>query len=219
MATERRLMERGVAARQRPAERQATRGAGRAGGATLPGTGLLQQLGNRGVQRLLAQRSASEPTELDDETANRIHRAQGGGQPLDESVSAQAGAALGHDFSGVRVHTSPEADRLSRQLGAVAFTTGRDIFFREGAYAPHSASGQELLGHELAHVVQQSGSGASAGRMTVNPPGDALEQEADGVAKALVGPAPAAVQRQEPEPEEDEDEKIQTQEDEEEQVP
>jgi len=180
---------------------------------------LQQQLGNRAVQRLLAQRRASEPTELDDETTSRINRARGSGQPLDESVSAQAGAALGHDFSGVRVHTSPEADRLSRQLGALAFTTGRDIFFREGAYAPHSASGQELLGHELAHVVQQSGATGSTDRLAVTPPGDAFEQEADQVATALVGGAMPSVQRQMPEEEEEENLQAQLEEEEEEQVP
>lgn len=219
MATERRLVERGVSAGQRPAERQAGGGAGRASGATLPGTGLLQQLGNRAIQRLLAQRRAAEPTELDDETTARIHQARSGGQPLDESVSAQAGAALRHDFSGVRVHTSPEADHLSRQLGAVAFTTGRDIFFRAGAYAPHSASGQALLGHELAHVVQQSGATANTGPLALNPPGDVFEQEADQVAAALAGGAVASVQRQAPEEEEEENLQAQLDEEEEEQVP
>ena len=56
---------------------------------------------------------------------------------------------MGHDLSGVRVHTSPEADDLSHQLGAKAFTTNQDVFFREGAYEPHSSAGQELIAHEL----------------------------------------------------------------------
>jgi hypothetical protein len=41
-------------------------------------------------------------------------------------------------------------------LNAKAFTTGSDIFFRNGAYSPQSSGGQELLAHELTHVVQQS---------------------------------------------------------------
>jgi hypothetical protein len=106
----------------------------------------------------------------------------------------------GQDLSGVRVHTSPEADDLSHRVNAVAFTTGQDIFFSEGAYQPGSSSGQELLAHELTHVIQQSSGavGGGGGRMTVNAPGDAFEQEADAVAKAVVSPG-IEIQRQEEE--------------------
>ncbi len=151
---------------------------------------LQQQIGNRAVQRLLAQHRDEGPWELDDETTGRIESARGGGHPLEDVVKEKMGAAIGADFGGVNVHTSREADALNRQLSATAFTTGQDIFFREGAYQPHSGSGQELLAHELTHVVQQS-SGAvdSGGRMTVNAPGDAFEQEADAVAKAVTSGA------------------------------
>jgi hypothetical protein len=173
-------------------------------------TGLQRLIGNRAVQRLLAQRAAHEPAELDDETADRIKRERGGGQPLEESAQAHIGKATGHDFSGVRVHTSPDADALSRQLGAKAFTTGQDVFFREGAYEPHSTAGQELIAHELTHVVQQ-GSGAVSGgaRMTVNAPGDAYEHEADATAKAIVG-ADAGSQAQRQVEEEEEPVQMQT---------
>ena len=62
--------------------------------------------------------------------------------------------ALGADLSGVRVHTGGEADALARSVRALAFTNGRDIFFRAGRYAPGSAAGARLLAHELAHVAQ-----------------------------------------------------------------
>lgn len=165
------------------------------------------KVGNRALQRLIAQRSASAPTELDDETTARINHERGGGQPLDTAVQKQTGNALGADFGRVRVHTDSEADLLNHQLNARAFTTGQDIFFREGAYQPGSTGGQELITHELAHVVQQ-GSGtvnSSGGRMTVNPPGDRFEQEADAAARQAVQPAnTAGVQRQAPEEEEEE---------------
>lgn len=103
------------------------------------------------------------------------------------------GTALGADFSDVRVHTSPEAADLNSQLSAKAFTTGKDIFFQEGAYAPGSSSGQELLAHELTHVVQQgSGAVGGANRMTVNAPGDAFEQQADAVAHSALNSQPAS---------------------------
>jgi hypothetical protein len=168
---------------------------------------LQRKIGNRAVGRLLApragaglaQRSGGKGAfELDDATAGRINRARGGGQPLDSAVQARMSQATGYDMSGVRVHHSPESDALNRQLEARAFTSGQDVFFRQGAYDPGSSGGQELIAHELTHVVQQ-GTGAvrggDSGRMTVNAPGDAHERQADAVSKSLAGPT-AQVQRQ-----------------------
>jgi hypothetical protein len=186
---------------------------------TLPGadsnpvtevTGLQQMIGNRAVQRLLAQRSGDGPFDLNDETADRINRERGSGQALDNNVQARMSEATGQDLSGVKVHTGPESHALNESLSAKAFTTGHDIFFREGAYDPGSSGGQELLAHELTHVVQQSSGrvGGGGGGMTVNAPGDAYEQEADSVAKAVTSTASApALQRQEIS---DEDEDVQT---------
>jgi len=176
-----------------------------------------QQIGNRAVQRLLEQRSGDSPTsaslsagsELDDNTAARINRERGGGQALDSHIQARMSEATGQDFSNVKVHTGIEAHALNEQLSAKAFTTGSDIFFREGAYNPGSSGGQELLAHELTHVVQQRSGmvGGGSGKMTVNAPGDVFEQQADSVAKAVTAPtAGPAVQRQMPE---DEDKELQ----------
>lgn len=77
--------------------------------------------------------------------------ANGGGRPLPDAVRGKMEAALGADFSAVRVHIGPQAERI----GAIAFTTGTDIYFAPGRYQPESAHGQQLLGHELTHVVQQ----------------------------------------------------------------
>lgn len=159
---------------------------------------LLQRVGNQAVQRLI-QRSGEGPTDLDEDTAEHINRERGGGRPLDSSVSEQLGSAMDQDFKGVQVHTSQESDDLNRQLGAKAFTTGTDIFFREGAYQPQSSAGRELIAHELTHVTQQSSGavGSGGGQMQVNAPGDAFEQEAEGVAKAVTGTgASSELQRQ-----------------------
>ena len=182
---------------------------------------LQQKIGNRAVQRLLTQRSGDEAFDLDDETAARINRERGGGQSLDSTVQGKMGAAMDSDFSGVRVHTSAESDDLTRRLGAKAFTTGKDVYFREGAYAPHSANGQELIAHELTHVVQQSsGEPATGGEMTVNAPDDVYEQEANAVAKEVAGMDPnLSLQRQiEEEEEEEEEVQMQVEEEEEEEV-
>ena len=51
----------------------------------------------------------------------------------------------------MRVHVGPQAERI----GAIAFTIGSDIYFAPGRYQPDTVYGRQLLGHELAHVVQQ----------------------------------------------------------------
>ncbi|RPI82474.1 MAG: DUF4157 domain-containing protein [Chloroflexi bacterium] len=174
---------------------------------------LQKTVGNRAVQRLIAQRKGEGSYDVDDDTAQRINRERGSGQLLDEGVSKTIGGKAGYDFSGVRVHTSPEAAGLSQELSAKAFTTGQDIFFSEGSYDPHSSSGQELLAHELTHVVQQgTGAVSGTGQMRVNEPGDMFEQQADASAKQALSPSTGGeIHRQEEEPE---DEIVQEQEEE-----
>jgi hypothetical protein len=87
-----------------------------------------------------------------------IQQAQGGGSPLDAGVRATMGGVFGVDFSAVKIHTDARAQQLNRSLQAKAFTTGQDIFFGQGVYAPGSREGRELIAHELTHVVQQGGS-------------------------------------------------------------
>lgn len=104
------------------------------------------------VQRKEAIGGGEASTELSGE----INRARGGGQPLEPILQQSMGQAMGADFSGVRVHTDGHADRLNRALSSRAFTTGRDLFFKQGKYQPGSREGQGLIAHELAHVMQQS---------------------------------------------------------------
>ena len=185
----------------------------RPGGEMSPLANLQQTVGNRAVQRLIAQRKGDGAFSLDEETAGRINSARGGGQTLDPGLAEGMGQTMGHDFGGVRVHDSSEADALSQQLHARAFTTGQDIFFREGTYNPGSGDGQKLIAHELTHVVQQSSgaAGSGLGRMAVHGPNDVFEQEADKVADQ-------AVQKQEEEEDvqaQEEEEDVQAQEEEE----
>jgi hypothetical protein len=86
-----------------------------------------------------------------------INYARGSGHTLPDNVREPMERAFGSDFSGVRVHNNSEANTLNQQLHAKAFTTGQDIFFREGEYSPGSNSGCELIAHELTHTVQQTG--------------------------------------------------------------
>ncbi|VXD24518.1 eCIS core domain-containing protein [Planktothrix paucivesiculata] len=91
------------------------------------------------------------------ELETSIQTAKGGGQHLDGGLQRSMGQAMGADFSGVKVHTDAQSDQLNQSIQAKAFTTGQDLFFRQGAYEPSSRSGQELIAHELTHVVQQNG--------------------------------------------------------------
>ncbi|NEO46389.1 MAG: DUF4157 domain-containing protein [Moorea sp. SIO4A3] len=86
-----------------------------------------------------------------------IKEARGRGKPLEERIRKPMEKAMGVDFSGVRVHTDARADQLNQSIQAKAFTTGQDVFFRQGAYEPGSRRGQELIAHEMTHVVQQNG--------------------------------------------------------------
>jgi Domain of unknown function (DUF4157) len=105
------------------------------------------------------------------------------GESLEPAFRASAEARLGHDFSGVRVHTGEVAARSARHVDAHAFTVGHDIVLGGGAQPPASAEGQRLLAHELVHVVQQQSAGVVAGRSEAGP--DA-EREAEAAASAVV---------------------------------
>lgn len=122
--------------------------------AGVPGTAGLVP-GAAGVIR----RSAEGPDRLggsavDDDTAAQISEARGGGSPLPGDVRGPFEKGLGSGLGGVRVHTDARADTLARKVDAVAFTTGQDVFFRQGTYAPATDVGRQVLAHEVAHTVQ-----------------------------------------------------------------
>jgi ribosomal protein S18 acetylase RimI-like enzyme len=106
----------------------------------------------------------------------RLGLARSGGAALPQALLAKMEGAFGADFSQVRVHVGPQAARI----GAIAFTTGNDIYFAPGRYQPESVIGQQLLGHELAHVIQQRQGRVRASSAGVSIVQDrALEAEAD----------------------------------------
>jgi hypothetical protein len=154
---------------------------------------LQRQYGNRYVGHVLRQAGAIGSQSDMDTVERSIDQARGGGHGMDHGTRSRMESAFGADFSSVRVHTDNRADTLSQSLSARAFTTGRDVFFRQGEYNPGTSSGRELLAHELTHVVQQNGDGIQR-KMTVSEPGDAQEVEADRVAQAVMqqehAPAP-----------------------------
>jgi Domain of unknown function (DUF4157)/Lysine-specific metallo-endopeptidase len=118
----------------------------------------------------------------------------GGGRALDAQTRSYFEPRFGFDFGRVRVHSDGRADVSARSVNAVAYTVGRDIVFRQGAFSPETASGKRLLAHELAHVVQQSGAlarKAAPGPLAIVPAGDRSEREADAAAEAVLSSDPA----------------------------
>jgi hypothetical protein len=120
---------------------------------------------------------------------------------LPAGVRAGMEAAFGSPFDDVRVH---DASSQASGIGAVALTRGSDIHFAPGAFDPASERGLDLIGHELAHVVQQrQGRVAPTGGVARDPE---LEREADALGaraargtptgaaptRPLAGAAPAA---------------------------
>lgn len=94
---------------------------------------------------------------------------EGAGAPLEPGVRDQLSSSYGHDFSAVRVHSGPNADRAARDLGALAYTVGNDVVFSHGAYDPLSGGGRALIAHELAHVAQHGGTAHAPGFLRTNP--------------------------------------------------
>lgn len=125
---------------------------------------LQRAAGNRAVTGLL-QRDA-------DGSGDALHAvppivrsvlSSGRGQPLHPGSYAFLGPAAARDLPPVRIHTDDQAARSAAAIGARAYTAGRQIVFGRGQYAPGTAAGRRLLGHELAHVVEQGTSAASGG--------------------------------------------------------
>jgi hypothetical protein len=111
-------------------------------------------------EELMMKSATGDVPDVSDDTESQIESMRGGGHSMPDNTRGFFESRFGQDFSGVNIHTGAQADSLNRSLEARAFTTGSDIFFRNGEYNPDSSGGRELLAHELTHVVQQGGSQA-----------------------------------------------------------
>lgn len=122
------------------------------------------------------------------QAAQRRQIEHGFGQPLQQKTNetglpdefkAEMETTFDNDFSDVRVHPTSST---AVDVGARAYTQGSDIHVAPGQFQPHTDQGKQLLGHEMAHVVQQrEGRVAPTGEVGGMPLNDdpALEKEAD----------------------------------------
>ena len=108
------------------------------------------------------QSSDASEVEAAPNLEQEIQQKRGSGQPISNKIRQPMEQAFGADFSQVQVHTDSKSNKLNESIQAKAFTTGTDIFFKQGEYQPDNQPGQELLAHELTHVVQQNGSKVQA---------------------------------------------------------
>ena len=107
------------------------------------------------------------------------------GQALDANTRASMESRFGHDFSDVRIHTDPRAAASARAVDALAYTVGRDIVFGAGQFGAGRRNSEELLAHELTHVVQQGHTAAQNLPLSVAPPDGVLENEAQRTARQI----------------------------------
>lgn len=129
----------------------------------------LQRQGMEEEEELQMKKAASTP----------IQRSSSSNSSMPEDVQAQMEDTFQADFSDVKIHANSES---APAVGALAYTQGNDIHFAQGQYDPSSSAGQELLGHELTHVVQQrEGRVQATTEISGMPVNDdhSLENEAD----------------------------------------
>ncbi len=130
------------------------------------------------------------------DAATAVERAGGSGRPLPAPVRDRFESSLGHDLSGVRVHTGGDSAHAATAIGARAYTVGQDIHFADGQYRPEDPFGLHLIAHEVVHTVQQTGGAARRAlqpSLEVSRPTDAFELEAEALAPHVARGEPVSV--------------------------
>jgi len=120
-------------------------------------------------EEVMMKSEHGEKSDTSEAIESAIKQKKGSGSALPDIFRSKVEQAIGADFSGVRIHTDQESDTLSRSLSARAFTTGNDIFFKQGEYNPSSPEGQKLITHELTHTIQQGASSTNVQTKNTHP--------------------------------------------------
>lgn len=129
------------------------------------------------------------------------------GRSLDPTVRTFFEAQFEHDFSNVRLHMDAKAAASAQAVNARAYTVGRNVVFGAGYHQTGASRDQQLLAHELTHVVQQSHSSGSLSDLEIAPADTRQEREAASIsthfgriAEAALTPASYGIQRQPSQP-------------------
>lgn len=102
--------------------------------------------------------------------ANVSQVLEGPGRPLERGLRRDMEQRFGRDFSSVRVHTGSAAERSAQDMSAQAYTSGQNIVFGEGRFAPGTFEGRRLIAHELTHTIQQTDGGTSSSNVVLLQP-------------------------------------------------
>jgi hypothetical protein len=92
------------------------------------------------------------------EASNRARPDAGNNLELPRVMRERMQAHFGYDLSSVTFKESPEVS----EMGAKAYAKGNAIKFAPGQFKPDTIEGRQMIGHELAHVVQQAQGGVEA---------------------------------------------------------
>lgn len=111
---------------------------------------LQRSIGNRAFDRLLNTPFKQNLT-LNDSCPNDPARGPATGMPLPQAIRRRMERSFHADFTDVRLRGSG----LPANADILAKTQGDRIDFAPGAFDPGKPQSLELLGHELAHVLQQ----------------------------------------------------------------
>ena len=101
------------------------------------------------------QAKAKGPNQVSKKTEATLKSKKSSGSKMDPQTLKSMEQGFGVDLSNVNIHTGAEAQQMSQDIGAQAFTHGNDVYFNEGKYDPNSKEGKHLLAHELTHTIQQ----------------------------------------------------------------
>ncbi|WP_421837945.1 eCIS core domain-containing protein [Novosphingobium sp.] len=91
------------------------------------------------------------------------------GAPLDPALLGSLEAAFAADLRAVRIHRDAAAGSAVSALGASAFASGTAIYFAPGRFDPGAPAGRALIGHEITHVLQQTGRRNARGQLAAQP--------------------------------------------------
>lgn len=130
------------------------------------------------------RRGSNTPTSEEPKKKTRSSSPPANGIP--DSIRAKMESVFNIDVSSLNIVQNSGA---AKAAGALAFAAGNTIHFAPGQFSPETPQGQHLLGHELAHVVQQREGRVQANGemngMAINND-QRLEAEADAMAQRAV---------------------------------
>jgi hypothetical protein len=149
-----------------------------------PGIQKKEMLQHEGEEEDVQRKGGDKTGKIPDHFQTALDSNRGKGEPLPVETRQFMEEKMGADFTSVRVHNDNEASQLSTQIQAKAFTSGNDIYFNKGKYAPHTSEGKSLMAHELTHVIHQNGSSSQVQRAP-DPAQEELKKKADALEKEI----------------------------------